>query len=250
MEYALALPQSHLALVAARELVALDVSGRKGWLSKLRDDLLLLGLTLPPNPDVGDVSDVLRRFENAVRLNVFNDINCSPKLDLLHSRRDFSSGRPRTVHSIAFRNYLLLKNRELRVALTKLVLSDHSLAIERLRWRNGRDYDIPQGMRLCRFCVQAVEDPLHALFQCTASDELRALRRQLWLRLTHVKTPGYDLAALRALTPADLLFCLLSFESSTEVLAFHAVQTLATYARSPMHIPTRNDVAAHPTTDA
>lgn len=61
-----------------------------------------------------------------------------------------------------FREYLSIPCPAHRKALTRLLLSDHRLALEELR-RRGRP---PRHNRLCRFCPIQVEDPPHALFHC------------------------------------------------------------------------------------
>ncbi|KAJ7497881.1 hypothetical protein B0H11DRAFT_1715777, partial [Mycena galericulata] len=46
------------------------------------------------------------------------------------------------------------------------VLSSHSLAVERRRWKERGKKIVPRQWRLCRFCYLYVEDPAHAMFQC------------------------------------------------------------------------------------
>ncbi|KAJ6512435.1 hypothetical protein C8R45DRAFT_920271 [Mycena sanguinolenta] len=59
-----------------------------------------------------------------------------------------------------------VKQPEHRKALTKMVLSSHSLAVERRRWKERGKNIVPHQWRLCRFCYIYVEDPVHAMFQC------------------------------------------------------------------------------------
>ncbi|KAJ7077519.1 hypothetical protein B0H15DRAFT_753475, partial [Mycena belliarum] len=56
-----------------------------------------------------------------------------------------------------------------------LVLSSHSLAIERRRWKERGKPTVPEQWRLCRFCYAYIEDPAHAMFVCQSPD-LVALR--------------------------------------------------------------------------
>ncbi|EIN12216.1 hypothetical protein PUNSTDRAFT_130486 [Punctularia strigosozonata HHB-11173 SS5] len=56
-----------------------------------------------------------------------------------------------------------------------MIVSDHSLAIERLRWAERYHPKVPREWRLCRFCEAAIEDPGHIL-HCGASPELCDLR--------------------------------------------------------------------------
>ncbi|KAJ7182993.1 hypothetical protein C8R43DRAFT_850116, partial [Mycena crocata] len=61
-------------------------------------------------------------------------------------------------------------------ALTRLLLSDHNLSIERLRYPARYRLRIPHEERLCRFCVVEVEDESHALLGCRAHIPLLLLR--------------------------------------------------------------------------
>ena len=67
-----------------------------------------------------------------------------------------------------------------RKALTRLLLSDHTLAVETLR--RGERYRRRverRDERLCRFCHSAVEDEGHALLVCEGDAELVRLRQEL-----------------------------------------------------------------------
>ena len=55
-----------------------------------------------------------------------------------------------------------------RIALTKLRLSDHTLAIEK-----GRHNSINASDRTCPFCPEQVEDETHFLVKCPIYDCLR-----------------------------------------------------------------------------
>ncbi|KZV77913.1 hypothetical protein EXIGLDRAFT_693775, partial [Exidia glandulosa HHB12029] len=244
LQHCLSLPDSHLAHSAAKELVVLHAAGRKGWMSKLEDDLQALRVTVPANWDAAAVTHLIARLNTAIHSASALEIAESSKLDLLQTRANYRNGDTRRPPAMAFRDYLRVASRELRVALTKLLLSDHPLAVERLRWRNGRTYDIPRAMRLCRFCNQDLEDTLHALFVCRSSDDLVASRRSFWARVTHLGGTA-DLQTLRTMAHSDLFHYLCASETGAEVLGFHAVQTLAAYSRTPMKIPTKRDVESH-----
>jgi hypothetical protein len=55
-----------------------------------------------------------------------------------------------------------------RKALTRLLLSSHTLSIEILRYKKRLKERVPRDSRLCRFCRRAVESESHALLGCTA----------------------------------------------------------------------------------
>jgi hypothetical protein len=60
-----------------------------------------------------------------------------------------------------------------RKALTRLLLSDHGLALEQMQ--RGYVY-IPFDQRLCRLCENCIESPEHALLECRALSQLIRLR--------------------------------------------------------------------------
>ena len=78
-----------------------------------------------------------------------------------------------------FRTYLRIPVRKHRRALTQLLTSDHCLAIERLRRTDRHHARLPREERLCRFCHEAIEDPLHVLFQCDAHGDFGLQRDRL-----------------------------------------------------------------------
>ncbi|KAJ7441369.1 hypothetical protein B0H11DRAFT_1631517, partial [Mycena galericulata] len=51
-----------------------------------------------------------------------------------------------------------------------MVLSGHSLAVERRRWKERGKKIVPQQRSLCRFCYAYIEDPAHAMFVCQNPD--------------------------------------------------------------------------------
>ncbi|KAJ7689864.1 hypothetical protein B0H17DRAFT_1134790 [Mycena rosella] len=60
-------------------------------------------------------------------------------------------------------------------ALTRFMLSDHNLSVERLRYLGRYRAAAPQDLQLCRFCCAAVEDEGYALLICTAHGSLELL---------------------------------------------------------------------------
>ena len=65
-------------------------------------------------------------------------------------------------NSFKFENYLLITNKSLRTALTKIRLSSHSFMIERGRWARQK---IEVKDRKCTLC-DVVEDEYHCLIEC------------------------------------------------------------------------------------
>ena len=71
--------------------------------------------------------------------------------------------------SWALEDYLLtITNIKARIALTKLRLSNHNLAIEK-----GRHQDLQLYDRTCPFCPEHIENELHFLIKCPTYESLR-----------------------------------------------------------------------------
>jgi hypothetical protein len=56
------------------------------------------------------------------------------------------------------------------------MFSTHSLAVERLRWKERYRAPVPREWRLCRFCRGGVEDEVHALLVCQGHPGFSPLR--------------------------------------------------------------------------
>ncbi|KAJ7717100.1 hypothetical protein B0H16DRAFT_1740824 [Mycena metata] len=91
---------------------------------------------------------------------------------------DMSSRIPLTV--LKLRQYLRVPVPAHRKALTRLILSAHTLSIEILRYAERRRERAPRDFRFCRFCRLAVESESHALITCT-TPTLTALRCQFFM---------------------------------------------------------------------
>ncbi|KAK7017586.1 hypothetical protein R3P38DRAFT_3559424 [Favolaschia claudopus] len=80
-----------------------------------------------------------------------------------------------------------------RKALTRLVLSQHPLAVERLRYKKRyHTQSVPRELRKCRFGCDAVEDAEHAMFFCEHSAMLLERRKNF-----SSKVSGHVPAVLR-----------------------------------------------------
>ncbi|KAJ7829795.1 hypothetical protein B0H13DRAFT_2372375 [Mycena leptocephala] len=60
--------------------------------------------------------------------------------------------------SLDFWHYLRIASPDHRLALPQMVLSSHSLAVERRRWTERRKKIVPHQWRLCRLCYAYTED--------------------------------------------------------------------------------------------
>ncbi|KAJ7714719.1 hypothetical protein B0H14DRAFT_2291101, partial [Mycena olivaceomarginata] len=85
------------------------------------------------------------------------------------------------------RHYLRIKTSDHRRALTRMILSSHSLAVERCRWKERGKNVVPKEWRKCRFCQDAIEDPAHAMFLCDHSELMQV--REAFLTELYAKIP-------------------------------------------------------------
>ncbi|KAJ7466065.1 hypothetical protein FB451DRAFT_1138147 [Mycena latifolia] len=131
--------------------------------------------------------------------------------------------------SLDFRHYLRVKQPEHRKALTKMVLSSHSLAIERRRWKERGKKIVPSQWRLCRFCYVHVEDPAHAMFQCKYAELLEI--RKVFLEKVELELPG---TADQFPDALQLFRGLLPMRKITPLLAKLAYDVLKIFDSAPM----------------
>ncbi|KAJ7262722.1 hypothetical protein B0H12DRAFT_1270026 [Mycena haematopus] len=174
----------HYARAALYDSFDLYVAGAQGyWMD------LVYALSKLPNPVTLPVLSVLTPdactvlgkavYSSAMRY-LEGEILHSTRLYLLHGRREpLEDEAPKRI-TIFLRHYLtLVVNKDHRKALTRLLLSQHPLAVERMRYKSRyHRVEIPREYRRCRFGCPDVETVEHALFLCTAKPEVIQRRRQ------------------------------------------------------------------------
>ncbi|KAI1786449.1 hypothetical protein LXA43DRAFT_952565 [Ganoderma leucocontextum] len=154
----------------------------------------------------------------------------SLRLPLLQSRPVAPPGAPtRLADLTAWRPYLDVLRAPHRVAVARLLASEHPLAVEVLR---RAPYEVPRHRRICRFCKHqhCIEDEHHALFVCGHASlaSIRgqffdALHEQFQVNMTY-------LLRFSPMPIADILHVLLTREDALPLVAeyvhdvFHAVQ--------------------------
>lgn len=189
LRYLILLQPRHYARCAFEDSLDLARTGRSGWVGDLA--IALGRLEHPVHFDfMADVTvDVVDRLTEEVEASselwVRSVLNSSPKTWLLKDRVEIKKNGSTDASAILFRHYLRIPVPSHRFAFTDIVLSNHSLAVEMLRWKSReRPYEVPRQWRLCRFCiqlgVQCVEDETHALLQCVSNEELRDHRAAFW----------------------------------------------------------------------
>ncbi|EJD45022.1 hypothetical protein AURDEDRAFT_165897 [Auricularia subglabra TFB-10046 SS5] len=193
-------------------------------------------------------------LKDAMVATIESEVHASPKLDILHDRVEFDAKGHASTLVMKFRPYLRIEDRAIRNALTRVLVSDHRLSAEILRRTSPeRRYYIPRSARLCRFCMNAVEDPLHALFVCHASLDLLQCRKEFWeqcdetlraMRLAENDTRSRkhrlhaaDLNDLQAMQPANLLFRLLGDEKTARVLGTLVLRVFKVFDTCDRYVP-------------
>ena len=134
---------------------------------------------------------------------------------------------------MTFRHYLRVVVPNHRFAITRMLLSNHPLALERGRWAERDRPIIPRNQCLCRFRKEDVESPKHALFECTRSWELLNSRAEFLNMAYHVAP---SLRRTRTSTSIELLHLFLMNRATTPLLAKLCYNVIQIYENSPMYI--------------
>ncbi|KAF8211814.1 hypothetical protein K438DRAFT_1569073, partial [Mycena galopus ATCC 62051] len=158
----------------------------------------------------------------------------SPKLYLLRGRLEPEKDSAPIQKPLHFRHYLNVVNPKHRKALTRLLLSSHCLAIERLRWVELRRPRIDPRLRVCRFCKAEIETPEHALLECTASAELITLRNDFMARMNK---DIRKLPALNSMPVVEFLKLMISYRQTIALVSKFAYEVTQIYYATPKHIP-------------
>jgi hypothetical protein len=186
------------------------------------------------NIDADGVDQLITTVEEAVKNNVLSLFDQSSKLYLLHARREMGKGKKPELKILSFRHYLLVANHDHRRSLTRILLSNHIFALERLRWTESRRPKIDRHLRLCRLCRSEVESPEHAILQCDASAEVSALRREF---VEKVAAEIPTIQGIMLLNPQERFRALLSQKHVTGLLAKLCHDVSIIFDSVAMYIP-------------
>ncbi|KZV88986.1 hypothetical protein EXIGLDRAFT_587321, partial [Exidia glandulosa HHB12029] len=178
-------PEGELVAYALEDCIALAKLGCLSWFGDLQIATAAVGGHLPHGAVLS--AELISLIQDSIRRAMLASLNAdfaaSPRLHLL--RGQTASGQiGRVGTTLALREYLKIDRRSLRRALTRLLVSDHCLAVELLRYSSRDRPPVPRELRVCRFCRTEVEDEIHALFYCSADPALLLARqrfaRDLW----------------------------------------------------------------------
>jgi hypothetical protein len=110
-----------------------------------------------------------------------------------------------------------------------MVLSGHSLAVERRRWKERGKLVVPREWRKCRFCQESVEDPAQAMFICDHPKLTQV--REVFLKDLCQKIPELKDAFTDLMT---FFKAVLSKREATPFLGKLAFNVLKIYDATPM----------------
>ncbi|PBK78454.1 hypothetical protein ARMSODRAFT_1030463, partial [Armillaria solidipes] len=168
LRYLMSLDHGHFAQAAMFNSIDLFLRSKSSWFGDLlkagRNLPFLLSYELHPR----DLSiDYIDKYIDMVWKDtnkwLQNEINCTDKLYLLHGRKEPQKNKPPAQVVLCMRHYLDVPVLEHRTALTRVLLSNHLLALERMRWSEYGKPKVQRDHRKCRFCRTVVESPEHAL---------------------------------------------------------------------------------------
>ncbi|KAJ6601904.1 hypothetical protein DFH09DRAFT_900274, partial [Mycena vulgaris] len=169
-------------------------NGHPGYWSDLKFALqkLKFPVELPSLPDL--TSEACLGLAKSVYISAMKfldaEVSASTRLYMLHGRREPLDGEPAKKITVVLRHYLtLVENARHRKALTRLLVSQHPLAVERMRYkqRYHREH-VPRDERRCRFGCNSVETVEHTLFFCSGTPRLEE-QRETFLEAMRVKEP-------------------------------------------------------------
>ncbi|KAJ7719805.1 hypothetical protein B0H16DRAFT_1230894, partial [Mycena metata] len=145
-------------------------------MSKLRYPVALPGLT-GLTPEL--CADLAKEVHKSALKHLDGEVQASTRLYLLHDRLEPLKDEAPQKITLILRHYLeLVTNPNHRKAITRLLVSQHPLAIERMRYKSRyHRVEVPRDLRVCRFGCREIESVEHALFFCRKKTELVECRR-------------------------------------------------------------------------
>lgn len=233
-------PDSFYARIALIDSYQLSLQSDLGWWYALKVALrkLYIPVTLPNL--TGLTSDNVKKVIDAVRLSsnayLRNEIESSPRLYLLHGRKEPLEDGTYSAAVMRLRHYLsIVKVESHRMAVIRLLAGEHQFASEILRRKTRYRDAIPYDQRLCRFCPAAVETPEHVLLVCMGCPEIVVLRNMF---LSKMRVAHPTLRHCNLSNALHWLKLLLFGQRSTiaDVSAFIA-QVVAVVKRYPLRMP-------------
>ncbi|KAJ7044790.1 hypothetical protein C8F04DRAFT_1389078 [Mycena alexandri] len=214
--------------------------GKPGWATDLVIMLSRLPTPIEVGPDdllsVDFVNALETRIVQIVNTDLQNNIDRLVKTHLLRNWLEMGDDRALVLAPRRLRHYLtVVAVPAHRKALTGLLLGDHLLSVERLRYTTRYRDPVPRNFRLCRLCRGSVEDEVHALFDCTAELRLMQLRARFLASLSVCDPKVHTLYG--QITNYDFLLQLVSTRKGVKVFAKYVYNVLALFQEFPRYFP-------------
>ncbi|KAJ7157667.1 hypothetical protein C8R43DRAFT_1183068, partial [Mycena crocata] len=168
---------------ALLDSMALTCEGQPGWASDLT--IMLRRLPTPIEVTADDLvlfTDSIEAIEKKViaiaDADLQHDIDRLVKTHLIRNHGvELDTDKSLRLVTRRLRHYLhMVAVPAHRKAITGLLLGDHNLSVERLRYPARYRAKVPREFRLCRLCRGAVADETHALLDCNTEERLVILR--------------------------------------------------------------------------
>ncbi|KAJ6563636.1 hypothetical protein DFH09DRAFT_1035242 [Mycena vulgaris] len=182
LHYMVSLGDDSDRVVRAALLDSVDLfrTGFAGWAGDVAIMLRTLPTPIRVAPadflSIPNIEAIMSKVVEAVDADLQFDIDHLQKTHLLRNRLE-AVDETLSLVTRRRRHYLMMVAVPAhRKALTRLLLGDHTLSIERVRYPARYRLAVPREERLCRFCRAAIEDEVHALLTCDVQAPLIELR--------------------------------------------------------------------------
>ncbi|KAJ7248235.1 hypothetical protein B0H12DRAFT_1020182 [Mycena haematopus] len=244
LQYLLGPKVPEFARACLKSSVELARRNKKSWFG----DLCTAASKLPfecPLPEIENatpksIEAYAKSVENLALQWLQREIDSSDKLYLLHGRREPQKDKPPVAITLYLRHYLIMvKTQKYREALTSVMLSTHQLAVERLRYVDHAHPKVPREARICRFCLNAVETPEHALLDCMGSPAVLSIRTIFLDKL--LNTVPILRQKMLELDSASFLKAIIYQRSTIVLVARYVRDILEVFYSVPIHRPRTRD---------
>ncbi|KAJ7484008.1 hypothetical protein B0H11DRAFT_1723100, partial [Mycena galericulata] len=168
----------------------------------------------------------------------------STRLYMLHERLEPLEDEPaKKITSILWHHLEIVANARHRKALTRLLVSQHPLAVERMRYKSRYHREIiPRDRRCCRFGCEAVATVEHAMFFCQGSEDLNVCRATF---ISGMRTCGPRIDGITPESATNILKALIFRRDTVCQIAKFAFKVFAFFDATPMVWPeTRRKIQA------
>lgn len=240
LQYMVGLNPNRVVHSALLDSIALLRVGKSGWASDLTIMLQRLPTAIEVSPDellsAKSIEALVKKIVTVVDADLQRDIDNLVKTHMLRNRLEPGEDKTLRLVTRRLRHYLVLVAVPAhRKAMTGLLLGDHNLSVERLRYPARYRNAVPREHRLCRFCRRAVEDEVHALFDCSADFRLVDLRTDFLDSLLNCDPVAHALSVSHS--SYEFMIKLVSSRKAVKLFAKYIYQVLNIFDGTPRYFP-------------